>query len=99
MESQSISSGLIDFAFLIMSLVLIPGESRAAKIDFDDPLTITNGYTIIEYDRKNKTQLGIDFTDTKGVSLSMDYSTLSMGHSISVDEYFAFKLKNSTGKL
>jgi hypothetical protein len=84
---------------LIIAVLAVPlslssaGTAYSATVDFDNPMTITNGYSITDYRVRGKTQLGVDFTGETGVWLSMDSSS-SLA---TVDEYFAFKLENSSG--
>lgn len=76
-------------AVLAGPLVLLPIGSHAASIAFDDPMTILYGNTIIGNGKH--TQLDMDFTAPQGVLLAMDAG------SAPGDEYFAFRMKNSTG--
>ena len=76
--------------FFVSLLVLFATECIASTVNFNDPGTVTNGYSIYDYEIDQRTQLKIDFSGTLAVSLNMNYALVT-------DEYFAFKLINSTG--
>lgn len=94
METQMNIPGVLSqwlSIFLATSLlVLFATEGIASTVNFNNPGTVTNGYSIYDYQIAQKTQLKIDFSGTLPVSLNMYYS-------LTEDEFFAFKLINSTG--
>lgn len=76
----------------------LPASLWAAKVDFGSPLTITNGYAVVDqgvtlWDLSGDpiTKLAIDFSGTTGIWLAMDsMATVS-------DERFFFSMTNNTG--
>lgn len=82
----------------VVPLGLLPYGSNASIVDFDDPKTITNGYTVTSNNDAFITKVTVDFTNTKGVVLAMDVNPAPPALPAPRDEFFSFRLLNNTGK-
>lgn len=79
-----------------------PTAVLASWVDFDNPLTVTNGYTVVDrmdpFDPFGGTSFQIDFTGTIGVWLAMEARHSYYGGYAPVNEHFSFFMRNMTGE-
>lgn len=71
--------------------------SNASVVDFNNPKTITNGYTVTSNNNAQITKVTVDFTSTTGTVLAMDINPAPPALPASKDEFFSFTLLNNTG--